>query len=96
MKIDEAKLVEFLNAIARGYQQDVQYHNDLHGADVCQMVYMISKMGDYRRRLELTDLDFLSMLIAAACHDYDHDGMTNTYHVNSMTERALRYHDEGV
>lgn len=60
------------------------------------MVYMISKMGDYRRRLELTDLDFLSMLIAAACHDYDHDGMTNTYHVNSMTERALRYHDEGV
>lgn len=60
------------------------------------MVFMIARMGNFRTRLELTDLDFLSMLIAAACHDFDHDGMTNTYHVNSMTNRALRYHDESV
>lgn len=60
------------------------------------MVFMIARMGNFRTRLELTDLDFLSMLVAAACHDFDHDGMTNTYHVNSMTNRALRYHDESV
>ena len=60
------------------------------------MVFMIAKMGNFKTRIELTDLDFLSMIVAAACHDYDHDGMTNTYHVNSMTNRALRYHDESV
>ena len=32
--INEEKLVEFLNKIARGYRTEVQYHNDLHGADV--------------------------------------------------------------
>ena len=60
------------------------------------MVFLFSKMGNFRERIELTDLDFAAMLIAAACHDYDHDGFTNSYHVNSMTGRAIRYHDESV
>lgn len=36
------------------------------------------------------------MLIAAMCHDVEHDGFTNTYHVNAITERAIRYHDKAV
>ena len=95
-QIEEKKLVEFLNVIARGYRTDVQYHNDLHGADVAQMVFMFTKMGNLRERIALTDMDFITMLIAAACHDYDHDGFNNAYHVNSMTHRAVRYHDEAV
>ena len=38
----------------------------------------------------------VSLLIASACHDYDHDGMNNAYHVNAMSMRAIRYHDEAV
>ena len=94
--VDEERLVTFLNAIAYGYRREVQYHNDLHGADVAQAVFMFAQMGDFKNRIELTDLDYLAMLVAAACHDYDHDGMTNTYHINSTTSRALRYHDESV
>jgi hypothetical protein len=30
----EEKLANFLNDVQMGYMQKVQYHNDLHGADV--------------------------------------------------------------
>jgi len=95
-EINEQKMVEFLNVIASGYRTEVQYHNDLHGADVAQMVFLCLKMGNLKHRLQLSDIDVTSILLAAACHDYDHDGFTNSYHVNSMTMRAVRYHDEGV
>lgn len=32
--VDEAKLTKFLMQIYNGYKRNVQYHNDLHGADV--------------------------------------------------------------
>ena len=46
--------------------------------------------------IQLTYLDMVSALTAAACHDFDHDGFNNTYHVNFLTERTLRYHDKAV
>lgn len=38
----------------------------------------------------------VSTITAAACHDFAHDGFNNAYHVNFMTDRALRYHDKAV
>ena len=32
--INNEKLIHFLNAAYAGYRRDVEYHNDLHGADV--------------------------------------------------------------
>lgn len=34
----------------------------------------------------LTPLDLLALLLAALCHDLDHDGHSNSFHVNSNTE----------
>jgi hypothetical protein len=34
INIDLNKLTSFLGEIYHGYQRDVQYHNDIHGADV--------------------------------------------------------------
>jgi len=31
---NEEKMVTFLNTIQSGYRKQVEYHNDLHGADV--------------------------------------------------------------
>ena len=45
---------------------------------------------------DLNYLDLVSAVVAGACHDYDHDGFNNAYHVNFMTDRAVRYHDKGV
>ena len=45
---------------------------------------------------QFTNLDLVSLVISAVCHDLGHDGMTNAYHINSMSERALVYNDRAV
>lgn len=87
------KLVNFFNVIQKGYYQEVQYHNDLHGADVMQMSYLFLTKGNLAEIADLTHLDMFSFIVAAGCHDFGHDGFNNAYHVNSMSTRAVRYHD---
>ena len=94
--ISNDKLLSFLDAIYRGYRRDVAYHNDLHGADVAQYMYLFIKHGNLANLAQLNYLDLVSAISAAACHDFDHDGFNNAYHVNFMTDRALRYHDKAV
>ena len=72
------------------------YHNDLHGADVAQMLYLMISKGGLASMAQLSYLDLVSAITAGACHDFAHDGFTNLYHVNSMSDRALRYHDKAV
>jgi len=38
----------------------------------------------------------VSAITAAACHDYDHDGYTNSFHVKFMNDRAIRSFDKAV
>ena len=94
--LNSEKLVNFLRKIYKGYRTDVAYHNDLHGLDVAQMLYMMIKEGKLAEVAQLNHLDLVSALTASACHDYAHDGFNNAYHVNFMTDRALRYHDKAV
>lgn len=43
--IEEEHLANFLDQIYLKYSRDVQYHNDLHGADVAQMGYRMLTKG---------------------------------------------------
>jgi len=36
------------------------------------------------------------MLMAASCHDLGHDGLTNSYHMNAITKRAIDSNDHSV
>jgi len=90
------KLVPFLRTIKDGYRSDVAYHNDIHGADIAQMLYLMVSKGGLNSMAQLTYLDLVAMITAGACHDFAHDGLTNIYHVNFMTDRAIRYHDKAV
>jgi len=38
----------------------------------------------------------LSIIIAALCHDVGHDGFTNSFHQNMMTERSIQSNDIAV
>lgn len=89
-------LPRFLERIGKGYNTEVQYHNAMHAADVLQMAYLILTQGEFRKFGALTDLDTLSVVVASVCHDYGHDGLNNAYHVNAITERAIRYSDVAV
>ena len=61
-----------------------------------QMAYLMLTKGQLVKNAELNSLDILAVIIAAACHDYGHDGFNNGYHVNAATDRALRYNDQSV
>ena len=60
------------------------------------MTYVILNKGNLIDLAELSKLDILSMVISSVCHDYGHDGFTNAYHINAMSERAIRYSDKSV
>ena len=75
------------------YRRDVAYHNDLHGADVAHMAHTFLTRGKLVSLAELEHIDIMSLIIGALSHDLGHDGYTNVYHVNAMTERAIRYSD---
>lgn len=38
-----------------------------------------------------TEVDTLSLLVAALCHDVGHDGFNNKFHVVTESERYLMY-----
>lgn len=96
MNINRTKLCHYLFAIQKGYYEEVTYHNDLHGADVCQMAYLQMTQGNLIKKLELNYLDQISFLMAALCHDFGHDGFTNPFHVNDISFRAIRYNERSV
>ena len=86
----------FLGEIYQGYRRDVQYHNDIHGVDVLQMMYVFITKGNLAELSKLTELDLLSIITSSVCHDFGHDGMNNAYHVNALSDRAIRYNDVSV
>lgn len=44
----------------------------------------------------MTTLEILAILIAAAVHDVEHTGTTNSFHIHSNSEFALLYNDRSV
>ena len=86
----------FLDRITTTYKHEVQYHNDIHGSDVLQMAYYLLSSCNLLQKLRLNKLDTLSFLLAAVCHDLGQDGLTNSYHVNAMTDRAIDSNDVSV
>ena len=60
------------------------------------MSYIFLTQGGVQQWAQLSELDSMSVLISAICHDYGHDGFTNAYHVNLVSDRAIRYSDVSV
>ena len=54
---DNKKLISFLGQIYKGYRRDVAYHNDLHGADVLEMAFVLMTQGNLIQFAELSELD---------------------------------------
>ena len=94
--MNQLKLSRFLGRIYKGYRRDVEYHNDMHAVDVLQMSYLFLTRGRIVAFAQLSELDALSVCISAICHDFDHDGFNNAYHVNKISDRAIRYSDQSV
>ena len=78
------------------YDQNVEYHNDLHGVDVMQMGHHFLTECHLQEILKLNKMDCLSFLIASVAHDLGHDGFQNNYHINTVSQRAINCNDKSV
>jgi hypothetical protein len=61
-----------------------------------QMANVLLTNKGLRQSLDLNKLDCLSFVIGALCHDLGHDGFTNSYHTNAITQRAINSNDVSV
>lgn len=93
-ELDLEKYYAFFRRIESGYHKDIPYHTSVHGADVLQGMWYF--MSTSLLQDVLTPLDVLAGLVAAACHDYDHNGKNNAFHVATQSPLAILYNDQSV
>ena len=93
--LNEQSLIEFAKEISNGYN-DVPYHNYIHAVDVTQTSFMLVTSGNLIESLDLLDLDLLSLLIGAMCHDFKHNGFNNMYHENTLSDIAIESNDISI
>ena len=93
--LKEDSLADFAKEISNGYN-NVPYHNYIHAVDVTQTSFMIVTSGKLIENLDLLDLDLMSLLIGAMCHDYKHNGFNNMYHENTLSDIAIDSNDISI
>jgi hypothetical protein len=104
-RIDSLKLNHFLRVIELGYPDSNQYHNRAHGASVLHFMHALLLHGGIAEATAAAsaagnedsgarkDLITLAGLLAAVIHDYEHEGLTNDFLVNSVSPKAILYND---
>ncbi|KAM8990523.1 dual specificity calcium/calmodulin-dependent 3',5'-cyclic nucleotide phosphodiesterase 1B [Ara ararauna] len=94
-KIPAVFLNTLLDALETGYgKYRNPYHNQVHAADVTQTVHcFLVRTGMLHY---LTELEVLAIIFAAAIHDYEHTGTTNSFHIQTKSDCAILYNDRSV
>ncbi|XP_006131197.2 dual specificity calcium/calmodulin-dependent 3',5'-cyclic nucleotide phosphodiesterase 1B isoform X2 [Pelodiscus sinensis] len=94
-KIPTVFLMTFLDALEAGYgKYKNPYHNQIHAADVTQTVHcFLLRTGMVHC---LTEIEVLAIIFAAAIHDYEHTGTTNSFHIQTKSDCAILYNDRSV
>lgn len=92
-KITNERLFRFLTAISDTYKK-VPYHNWRHAVDVTQFVQYeikLTKLND-----KLTALELFGLVVAAICHDANHDGFTNVFNEKAETPLGILFKNQSV
>uniref|UniRef100_A0A8C3REV0 Phosphodiesterase n=3 Tax=Passeriformes TaxID=9126 RepID=A0A8C3REV0_9PASS len=94
-KIPGAFLTSLLEALESGYGKFRNpYHNQVHAADVTQTVHcFLLRTGMLHC---LSEIEVLAIVFAAAIHDFEHTGTTNSFHIQTKSDTAILYNDRSV
>ncbi|EGR31348.1 hypothetical protein IMG5_112180, partial [Ichthyophthirius multifiliis] len=95
LRIDQNVFKQFTKGIQNGYKNN-PYHNKLHSFDVLQTIHFFMKKCKFTYIAKLSKLEQAAMYIAAAAHDYDHQGYNNVFLINTSNILALKYNDISV
>ena len=77
--MDDSKFEAFITEVFKGYQKDIPYHTDLHGADVAYSCNLFITKGKLDSIIDMGSLDIAAFLLSAIIHDFKHPGLTNVY-----------------
>ena len=92
-EITNDKFFRFLSEISSTYKK-VPYHNWRHAVDVTQYItYELVTSGISQK---LSKFDLFALLVAAICHDANHDGFTNVYNVKAETPLGILFKNQSV
>ncbi|KAK9804641.1 hypothetical protein WJX73_002873 [Symbiochloris irregularis] len=89
-QLKEERLWMFIRGVA-AHHRDNPYHNLCHTCYVLQATHLV--MHAVQALNALPKAASFALLLAALCHDLDHDGHTNDFHVAAETDLARRYND---
>ena len=92
-KITNEKFFKFVTEISQTYNK-VPYHNWRHAVDVCEFAtYQIKLI-----KLEeiLTKFELLGFVVAAICHDANHDGFSNVFNVKAERPLGILFKNQSV
>jgi len=90
LKLDMNRMNNWLRAIEDAYL-DNPYHNHLHAADVMCSMYFWFTSKLFKKNM--SSLDLLASLMAAAAHDVGHDAVSNKFHVLTRSQLGTMYND---
>eukprot|EP00930_Biecheleria_cincta_P069406 TRINITY_DN57149_c0_g1_i1.p1 TRINITY_DN57149_c0_g1~~TRINITY_DN57149_c0_g1_i1.p1 ORF type:complete len:859 (+),score=161.86 TRINITY_DN57149_c0_g1_i1:105-2681(+) len=103
--LDRLKLTQFLTEIEFGYP-DNHYHGRAHAASVVHVTHALllhgglaelaMKAAEGIEEARQSKFVMLAGLIAAAMHDFEHEGTSNDFHVKTLSERAITYNNRSV
>ncbi|XP_044284214.1 cGMP-specific 3',5'-cyclic phosphodiesterase isoform X1 [Varanus komodoensis] len=82
-------LCRWILSVRKNYRKNVAYHNWRHAFNTAQCMFAALKSGKIQNKL--TDIEVLSLLIAALSHDLDHRGVNNSYIQRSEHPLAQLY-----
>jgi len=85
---EASKFIDTLNA----FYCNVPYHSYIHACDVTQACFLI--LNCYEIKYKFTELDRLSLLIAAFGHDACHNGAINNSLKRCFSPLSLVYNDQ--
>ena len=94
--INQNKLDNWCDKIAKGYNRTNFYHHDLHAADITQSSYIYFKFGLIHEIAKLDISMICVVIISCICHDYKHPGVNNNYLIETNNNIALTYNDISV
>ncbi|EAY00362.1 3'5'-cyclic nucleotide phosphodiesterase family protein [Trichomonas vaginalis G3] len=91
--ISNEKLFRFLCELRDTYNK-VPYHNWRHACDVTQFVtYEIILSGAEKI---LSNMELFALIVAALCHDANHDGFTNVFNEKAETPLGILFKNQSV
>ncbi|OAF66264.1 putative 3',5'-cyclic phosphodiesterase pde-3 [Intoshia linei] len=95
------KFINYFHDLEYNYGNN-HYHNRMHAADVTQVIYYFisnelpSIDSNESKSYVFSPIELMSLITAAAQHDFNHPGKTNAFMVATQSPLAILYNDRSV